>query len=61
MDKTMTAKPLLEQILDEMFNNVKNKEEFNDRIIGELIDLAAQDGLSNSEKIIDILTNKENV
>lgn len=57
----MTAKPLLEQILDEMFNNVKNKEEFNDRIIGELIDLAAQDGLSNSEKIIDILTNKENV
>lgn len=46
-------KSLIDQILEEMFNSIRNKEEFNEEVINDLINLADQGQLNNYEKIIE--------
>lgn len=48
-------KSLIDQILEGTFNRIKNREEFNDDIINDLMHLADQGQLNNYEKIIEKL------
>lgn len=48
-------KSLIDQILEGTFNRIKNREEFNDDIINDLMRLADQGQLDNYEKIIEKL------
>lgn len=54
---TLNKKPLLEQILDEMFNNLKNEKEFDNELIEQLKKLTNEEELSEV-KILDIIKSK---
>jgi hypothetical protein len=57
-EETLPSKSLTDQILEEMFNSIRNREEFDDKIIDDLMHLATQKQLTNYEKIIESI-NKE--
>ncbi len=48
-------KSLIDQILEGTFNRIRNREEFNNDIINDLMHLADQGQLNNYEKIIEKL------
>jgi len=54
---TLNKKPLLEQVLDEMFNNLKNEKEFDNELIEQLKKLTNEEELSEV-KILDIIKSK---
>lgn len=54
---TLNKKPLLEQILDEMFNNLKNEKEFDNELIEQLKKLTNEEELSEV-KILDKIKSK---
>jgi hypothetical protein len=55
VEKLSPNKSLIYQILEKMFSSIRNKEEFDDKIVSDLTNLAAQDQLTNYEKIIEII------
>jgi hypothetical protein len=55
IEKLSPNKSLIDQILEEMFSSIRNKEAFDDKIVSDLTNLAAQDKLTNYEKIIEII------
>lgn len=55
IEKLSPNKSLIDQILEEMFISIRNKEEFDDKIVSDLMNLADQDQLTNYEKIIEII------
>jgi hypothetical protein len=55
IEKLSPNKSLIDQILEEMFSSIRNKEEFDDKVVSDLTNLAAQGQLTNYEKIIEII------
>lgn len=51
IEKLAPNKSLIDQILEMMFNSIRNKAEFNEDVINDLMHLAVQGQLNNHEKI----------
>lgn len=59
MGKNEVVKPLTEQVLDEMINNIKNKEEFDNDIIVNLSNLVREGNLKKVEQVINAIKPKK--
>lgn len=55
LEKLSQNKSLTDQILEEMFCSIRKLEEFDEKVVIGLINLADRGQLTNYEKIIEII------
>ena len=55
IDKADGAKPIIDQIIDDMLLSLKTREEFNELVITKISDIASSGSLTSTKKVIDAI------